>query len=333
MLIPRYWATHTAKYRQGRTRFAIQRFGWSLTSQQEAEDMARTRAGEAVQERLAGRKPIRREPKVPYNGAEGVPIREEIVATHGGIVITRNSYGARCMNVADVCFVDVDETPKKERSITIYIFFEILNMAFGFFIIGTMLFTLGASFSIKDTPSEIYIAWSVIIITGITRYVIHLLSKTTQKKLTSWLEKLASEEKNAGFRLYKTPAGFRVIATHKTFDPAGDEVAQLFKRLRTDPVYALMCLRQKCFRARVSAKPWRIGISDHMRPTRGVWPVSEEKMPRRASWIEAYEKQAAQFAACHFIATFGSTAMPAEVSAAVQLHDELCAALSDKPCA
>jgi hypothetical protein len=39
---------------------------------------------------------------MPYNGAAGVPIREEIVGRHGETVITRNSYGARCLNMPNV---------------------------------------------------------------------------------------------------------------------------------------------------------------------------------------------------------------------------------------
>lgn len=53
---------------------------------------------------------------MPYNGAEGVPIREEIVEVHGTTIITRNAYGAGCLNTPDVLFVDLDfeeQTPEK----------------------------------------------------------------------------------------------------------------------------------------------------------------------------------------------------------------------------
>jgi hypothetical protein len=59
---------------------------------------------------MAGRPLIPREPKVPYNGAVGVPIREEILARYGAAVITRNSHGARCLNTPDILFADVDAT-------------------------------------------------------------------------------------------------------------------------------------------------------------------------------------------------------------------------------
>lgn len=43
-----------------------------------------------------------------YNGAQGVPIREEVLERHGDTVITRNGYGAKCLNTPDVLFADVD---------------------------------------------------------------------------------------------------------------------------------------------------------------------------------------------------------------------------------
>ena len=76
----------------------VRRFGWSDNSQDAAQVNADERAQEALQRLLSGEKLPRREPKVPYNGGEGVPIREEIVSRHGETIITRNSYEARCLN-------------------------------------------------------------------------------------------------------------------------------------------------------------------------------------------------------------------------------------------
>ena len=76
---------------------------------------------------------------------------------------------------------------------------------------------------------------------------------------------------------------------HRTFDPREPAVAEFFRALGTDPIYVQMCLRQNCFRARVSPKPWRIGIGQHMKPV-GVWPVDPNRLPERRQWIEAYER-------------------------------------------
>src|SRR5699024_5859258 len=106
-------------------------------------------------------------------------------------------------------------------------------------------------------------------------------------------------------RLYRTPAGLRLLAMHRPFAPDDPEVAECFAALGVDPAYARMCLRQRCFRARVSAKPWRIGIDDHIQPRRGAWPVAPEWEAPRAAWVARYEEAAQGYAACRFVETLG----------------------------
>ena len=112
MLVPEFWAEGRAhKPREGRNgrQVTVRRWGWSDDSQEAAQQHADQRAQDALGRVLAGDGRVkRREPKVPYNGAEGVPIREEIVARHGDTIITRNSYGALCLNTPNVLFADVD---------------------------------------------------------------------------------------------------------------------------------------------------------------------------------------------------------------------------------
>src|ERR1043165_4945968 len=114
MLVPRYWAEHRILLREGRgPQTTIRRWGWSADSQAAADDHARSRAEAVAAEVRAGRAlPVveRRERKVAYNGADGLPIREEVLADHPDLdaVITRNAYGAHCLNVRDVLFADVD---------------------------------------------------------------------------------------------------------------------------------------------------------------------------------------------------------------------------------
>lgn len=110
MIVPRHWAeARLQKPREpGRGQITVRRFGWSDTNEAEAEQMARRRSEEAMADLVAGRKRPRHEPKVAYNGAAGVPIREEILASHDDVVITRNAYGAACLNTPDVLFADMD---------------------------------------------------------------------------------------------------------------------------------------------------------------------------------------------------------------------------------
>ena len=87
-----------------------------------------------------------------------------------------------------------------------------------------------------------------------------------------------------------------------------------------------MCLNQRCFRARLSAKPWRIGITTHLRPRPGVWPVDAARLPLRQAWVDHYERQAAAYAACRFVDTLGSGMVDLRVQPVVELHDRECRA-------
>jgi len=134
-------------------------------------------------------------------------------------------------------------------------------------------------------------------------------------------------------RIYRTPAGIRAIAMHRTFTADDPEVAECFASLGADRQYARMCKLQKCFRARVSPKPWRIGMTRHIRPGRGAWPALPEVQPQREAWIEDYETRAKAYAACRFLESAGSMSTTARAGAVCRLHDELSRAESGLPIA
>ena len=82
MIVPAHWAEARTHHHAGNRQITIRRFGWSDVSEEDAQAMAEARARDALQQVVAGQPLIRREPKVPYNGAVGVPIREEIVGRY-----------------------------------------------------------------------------------------------------------------------------------------------------------------------------------------------------------------------------------------------------------
>jgi hypothetical protein len=325
MLVPEFWAESSAKYRKRGNQVTIRRFGWSNESQQDAEQLAETRAQDALLRVLAGEKLIRREPKIPYNGAEGVPIREEVVQRQGDTVVTRNTYGARCLNTPDVLFADID-------------FNEVLPLGAAFpvtAVVGAVAFVLGAQIG----------SWKL---AGLLAVVAMYFGYVLTRKLQAWQhQRKGSEEQRAReridhfvaahpdwhLRLYRTPAGIRALAMHRTFDPGEAAVAECFRELGVDPLYAQMCLRQQCFRARISPKPWRIGIAAHMRPRPGVWPINPERMPERAHWIEDYERLATGFASCRLIGDVGSGNVDSRADEVRALHDEHCRSDRELPLA
>ena len=303
----------------------MRRFGWSATSEAEAQANADARAAEALRRVLAGEELIRREPKVAYNGAEGVPIREEIVAQHGATVITRNGYGALCLNTPDVLFADVD-------------FPADVPPALGCAIIVALLAVSGwVAWSMRSVPMFLGLALASMIIGWSLATVAHRIFL----KSNGGPERAAIERVNAfvrtrpewRVRLYRTPAGLRVLAMHRPFAPGEPAVSEFFQALHTDPVYVTMCQRQQCFRARVTPKPWRIGIASHMKPRAGVWPVRAEAVPARRAWVDAYHEKARTFAACRFAGEVGNGTIHESARQVQHLHDQLCRADSDLPIA
>lgn len=314
MIVPDYWAEARRQHRQAGRQVTVHRFGWSALSAEDAAAMAESRASEALRRIEAGEKLIRREPKVPYNGADGVPIREEVLARSGEDVITRNAYGARCLNTPDALFADVDFEPRDSLLAAVFTF---LALAFAAVASGL----LSRSWSLG---AALFFAALVL-----AAPVAHLLRRTRaslqggpEAQAKKRLKQFLTTHPDWNVRLYRTPAGLRLLVTHRPFSPADQETREFLQSIGADPVYIRMCLSQQCFRARLTAKPWRIGIATHMRPRPGTWPVAPERMSQRTAWVGAYEERAKQFAACRYIESVGSGHVSARLQQVIALHDQ-----------
>ncbi len=326
MIVPAFWAEAVASGRRRGRPVSVRRFGWSDVGEAEAQARAEERAAAALKRLLAGDKLPRREPKVPYNGADGVPIREEILARHGDAVVTRNSYGAHCLNTPDVLFADVDFAREPSP-------LHVLSLA--------------AAGMLAAVPFAIWRGWGcgMYLLIGIG------IPWASWMLLASWIRMVdlarggaeaASRARIRRFlqsrpgwrlRVYRTPAGFRVLALHRRFDPLDPEVEACFAALRTDPIYRRMCRHQRCFRARLTPKPWRIGIEAHMKPRPGVWPVRPERKADRARWVAEYESKREAYAACRFVEELGEGPEDPAARAIQILHDDLAGAVLDLPLA
>lgn len=321
MIIPNYWAEGTVQQQLGRKNVTIRRFGWSLISQTDAQNNANARAADALQRIVSGEGLFKREPKHPYNGAEGVPIREEIVEQYGETIITRNSYGARCLNTPNVFFADVDFNEETSCNLTLGIIFLLSVFAlFSAWWSGSVL--VGIVLLVLAIPAGNLLAWAI------HRSIVHSEGGSEEIALDR-IKQFVERNPGWSLRVYRTPLGIRTIATHQLFSPKDPMVDICFKEIAADPRYATMCQRQDCFRARVSPKPWRIGME--RRIGGGVWPIAEHLIQNRIHWVNDYEKISQAFASCAFIESIGSGAMIREVREVVELHDRLCKSNSNLP--
>ena len=313
MIVPDYWAEAREQHRAGGKQITVRRFGWSTVSESDARAMAQSRAAEALKRIVAGEKLDRRERKTAYNGAFGVPIREEVLSRHGEEVITRNSYGAHCLNTPRALFADIDYAPSS-RARPIFVCFALLAVAS--MLTGLFLRSWGIAIGM--------LFFSLLFAAPISAAVLRLATAAQggpERIAQGRIRKFLQEHPSWNLRLYRTPCGLRLLATHQPFDASAPEVQHFFSVVGTDPIYMRMCTNQQCFRARLTAKPWRMGIADHMRPRPGVWPVHPDRIHVRKQWIVAYEQAAATFAACHFVESLGSGVVHDDIREIVELHD------------
>ena len=142
------------------------------------------------------------------------------------------------------------------------------------------------------------------------------------------------------FRVYSTAAGLRYICTSRFFDPESTESDEILKYLKSDKRYVLLCKKQKCYRARLSPKPWRcnkvVTLADtdaqlQNNEPRGFFAKLFSSAKPRTKTLTKVE----DFAVCRFIETVGtnSVTMPPEIAAIVRLHDNACGVTTTKPLA
>ncbi|MFO0931096.1 MAG: hypothetical protein U1E39_00140 [Planctomycetota bacterium] len=330
MFIPRYWSE--ASHREplaGRKRVTVRRFGWSSAGQEEADTHARQRVEEAVAALREGGPDAlaaftRRERAVAYAGADGLPIREEILAEHPALdaVVTRNAYGAACLNTTRAMFVDVDER-------TSQVGLAGCVGALGGLVVGLL-------------AGPLLFGWSVwagggagLAVVGTLTAIVRKLAERRDLHLRDPLAWALARtrawcEAHPDWRVavYATPAGARLLPLHATFDASDDASFEFMRFVEADALYVQMCRLQRCFRARVSPKPWRAGVPEHFRAG-GTWPVRDAaKLAARVAWVRRYEAAARAFASCRYVETIGAGRSDARVEAVRRLHDDLCRATS-----
>lgn len=131
------------------------------------------------------------------------------------------------------------------------------------------------------------------------------------------------------FRVYRTFKGLRLMAPHAPQDPASDSTQAIQRQLGSDRLFIHLCRYQKSFRARLSPKPWRIGL-----PRPEAFPREDaEAESRFRLWLTSYQRAAEAHATCRFIKTLGSGQIDPRFGALVRLHDDQTRALTALPLA
>ena len=324
MIIPKYWSEARLQHRERKRQVTVRRFGWSDVGEAEAQAQANVRAREAMDRLLAGEKLPRRERRVAYNGADGMPIREEIVDRAGDTVITRNGYGALCLNTPNVLFADIDFAVHSRAR-------HVLASMIFVFAASAIAMIAGLHFAVAPSLVAAFFA-SLLLgvpLPGVLRKLSAALRGGQEQVAIRRVRRFVAAHPGWRVRVYRTPAGLRLLALHRLFDPREDEVKACFDALGVDPMYARMCFNQNCFRARISPKPWRMGLQRMHPPYSAVWRPEHAELPARRQWIEVYEREATAYAACRSVETLGNALIDPAAEAVQHLHDAFCRADQD----
>jgi hypothetical protein len=132
------------------------------------------------------------------------------------------------------------------------------------------------------------------------------------------------------FRLYRTAAGFRALCPGREFDPAGRDAQDLMKSTGTDPYFVKLCVAQKSFRARLTPKPWRIGL----KAPPGKHPRAQGEAAEFEQWLAEYEAASRGYATCRYLETVGKGGIVGgDDGDLVDLHDRTSRASEPLPLA
>jgi hypothetical protein len=120
------------------------------------------------------------------------------------------------------------------------------------------------------------------------------------------------------FRVYETYAGLRFVITNQVFEADSSRVKTLFTALGVDPLYMNLCKHQTCFRARLTPKPWRIGVD---RPGSRFPRESRHDSSEFESWLRTYHMASAKVSVVKLHATFGTDSTHPDVKRVITVHD------------
>lgn len=140
-----------------------------------------------------------------------------------------------------------------------------------------------------------------------------------QSEAMARIENWTRNNSDWGWRVYRTHSGLRLLATQGLVEANSEAASGVFEALGADPLYRKLCNTQKCFRARLTPKPWRCGLWS--KPAR--WPWLDAKQEKRFhKWEAEYQNCSADRATCEFLRHIGTSTIHPEAQAILKLHDE-----------
>lgn len=134
-----------------------------------------------------------------------------------------------------------------------------------------------------------------------------------------------SMDQRLGYRIYETHNGYRVIVTGRDMAPTDATVKAMFKAMNCDPLYAMLCRKQDCYRARLTPKPSRI-----KQPSiRLRFPYEPALSEALTEWLPQYQGRRTRYAVCKLVEVIGHD----DPDRIVRYHDERTGCFTELPLA
>ena len=233
-----------------------ERWGWSSTSQKRCRSDGGTAADEALIALWLASGGCGAEPKVVYGGADGMPIREEIVEEITDTVITRNTYGAQCLNVREVVFAD---DCQESDSCVGTLLALIAGIIGGIVLTGQFDYPRLSKFYWWSSLASA-VQWSSDESQGLLRRFTGTADERALRRIRASLV----NKDDWLVRIYRTPAGigfsharYALLTTQSSWLGSSN-----FMSTRSMPA----CVGFNIAFAPFDGKPWRIGITEQLKP-------------------------------------------------------------------
>lgn len=143
-------------------------------------------------------------------------------------------------------------------------------------------------------------------------------TKSFEENLIDNIELHCRQDSSIGLRLYRTTNGYRILLTSEQIPSRAARSRNLLQSLQADRLYITLCKSQDCYRARLTPKPWRCGLTTP--PCRFPF-LTESQKHKFQQWLDSYEERIQQYATCALIGQFGSTHVEPTIEKIVKLHD------------
>lgn len=226
MKIYRFLSKYSISFQHNGKKLEIERYGWSNESQENATECAKQRCLEAKKAYLEGAE-YKRDGHY-YSASSKIYEQSLEWFDDLNVINTINTFGATCLNVENVMILDIDDEDLE-----------------------------------KAIPKKIEIIESENWFWRFLGLGIQRVEKPTIEPLTFLLNKFSDfirQYPRVTFNLYRTYAGYRAIVLHDIFEIDDERISSYFNSLLVDKLYTRLCYTQRCFRARLTPKPYRIGI-------------------------------------------------------------------------